>query len=523
MLQIYDKIGVISQNLFNKGAFQVKRNDKRNHSKIKQNLRKRLEHRPCKRDIPMLTADTIHYEISGRTQGIHCGGIGSVHMMARQSGLVRGIDRDLQLLKQHQPYHESDHILNMAYNILAGGSSIEDIEVRREDPGYMQALGAQRIPDPTTARDFLMRFKKRDVQQLMGTINRVRQQIWRAQSASFRKRAMLNIDSTIAETTGKCKRGMDIAYNGLWGYGPLIVSLANTREPLYIENRPGNTYSSVNGPTWIDKSIKLVKDIFDEVWIGGDTAFSMTKSLDRWDEEGVNFVLGYTARPSLVGHAEELTGWERLKRPVQHQIKTKPRRHRHNIKERISKRRGYKTEHLVQEQVTEYEYCPNKCKKTYRMIVLKKKIKVTKGQLELFDQVRYFFYITNNRTVSASEAVYMSNDRCDHENDIDQLKNGVHALRMPGHDLISNWAYTVIASLAWTLKSWMGLLMPHRATGKKIIRMEFKRFLNTFINIPAQIISKAGQIWYRLIGYMKCAPAFFSFVERCQCLKLPDG
>jgi hypothetical protein len=303
----------------------------------------------------------------------------------------------------------------------------------------------------------------------------------------------------------------------------LVVSLGNSREPIYIENRPGNTYSSRNGSTWIDRAVKVVGDIFEEVWVRGDTAFSMTKSLDRWDSTGIYFVLGYDARPSLVEHAEDLTGWKRLKRPPQYHIKTKARRHRHNIKERIVKKRGYKTEHLVREYVTEYNYRPNKCNRTYRMIVLKKEIKVTKGQLELFDQVRYFFYITNNRNVSASEVVYISNDRCDHENDIEQLKNGVHALRMPGHDLVSNWAYMVIASLAWSLKSWMGLLMPHRPTGKKIVRMEFKRFLHTFINIPAQIISRAGQIWYRLIGYMKYAPAFFGFVERCHCLKLPDG
>ena len=157
------------------------------------------------------------------------------------------------------------------------------------------------------------------------------------------------------------------------------------------------------------------------------------------------------------------------------------------------------------------------------MVALKKMIKVTKGQLELFDQYRYFFYITNNRDLSTAEVVYKANDRCDHENDIQQLKSGVHALRMPGHDLTSNWAYSVIASLAWTLKSWMGLLMPHKATGYKIIRMEFRRFLYTFINIPAQIIRESRQVRIRIANYMEQAPVFLSFVERCRCLKLPDG
>ena len=154
------------------------------------------------------------------------------------------------------------------------------------------------------------------------------------------------------------------------------------------------------------------------------------------------------------------------------------------------------------------------------MVVVKKTIKVTQGQAYLFDEFRYFFYITNDKRMSAEEVVFFCNDRCDHENDIDQLRNGIHALKMPTGDLVSNWAYIVIASLAWTLKAWMGILMPHRATGYDIVRMEFRRFLNMFINAPVQILHHGRQRIFRLIGYMKNAPAFFGFLRACTALRL---
>jgi hypothetical protein len=499
----------------------VKINDRRIHGKIKYKIQKRLSSRRKKEqaDKPVFSANTSNYELSDRIEAMHCGGIGAIHNMVKAVGLDRELDKELKLLKQHQPYHESDHVLNIVYNIIAGGSCIEDIELLRKDPAYMNALGASRIPDPTTVGDFLRRFKVKDINALMRLINKIRPKIWSLQSEVFKKRATLYIDSTVAETSGEHKQGMNMAYTGQWGYHLLLISLGETREPLYIENREGNAYTSRNAIGWMDKSIELVKKNFREVWLGGDTGFYLSSSFDRWDKQGVNFVFGCKNYSTLRELVEEAP-WKRLKRPAAYSIKTFPRRKKHNAKNRAIKDREFKQLTLEKEYVTEIQYRPTNCEKSYRLVAVKKIIRVTKGQLELFDQERYFFYITNDWEISTAEVVYRSNDRCDHENDIDQLKNGVHAMRMPGHDLISNWAYTVIASLAWTLKSWMGLLMPHKGTGYKIVRMEFKRFLNSFINIPAQMLKRGGQILLRLVGYMEHAPPFFGFLERLGHLRL---
>jgi hypothetical protein len=195
----------------------------------------------------MFAASNIHYERADRSRGLAAGGIGAIHLLARRVGLIDAIDRKLQLLRMHLPYHESDHVLNIAYNILCGGTCPEDIELRRNDEVYLDALGAQRIPDPTTEGDFCRRFEAADVETLMETINEVRVGLWKRQPKSFFKEGIVDGDGTLAATTGECKEGMDISYDGQWGYQVLALSLANTGEPLYLVNRSGNRPSQEGG------------------------------------------------------------------------------------------------------------------------------------------------------------------------------------------------------------------------------------------------------------------------------------
>ena len=123
---------------------------------------------------PMFAASNIHYDLSERDRGLGEGGIGAMHLLARRVGLIERIDAELHLLKRHLPYHESDHVLNIAYNILCGGTCLDDLELRRNNEVYLDALGAQRIPDPTTEGDFCRRFAAADVECLMDVINETR-------------------------------------------------------------------------------------------------------------------------------------------------------------------------------------------------------------------------------------------------------------------------------------------------------------------------------------------------------------
>ena len=391
----------------------MKKNNTKILAKRKRKIAKRLERKQWEsQEKPMFTASNIHYEIDGRHEGIACGGIGAIHLMNKKTGFIDKIDSVLHLLKVHLPYHESDHVLNIAYNVIAGGTRLEDIELLRQNKAWLDALGAEIIPDPTTAGDFLRRFNEADIIKLMEAANETRTKVWERQPKKFFEKAILNVDGTIAGTTGECKEGMDISYKGIWGYAPLIVSLANTREPLYLINRPGNAPSHLDSSKWIDRSLDLVSDTFKEVWIRGDTDFSLTAHFDKWDKR-CKFVFGIDAMKNLVSIADTIPEeqWEVIERKPKYKVKTKKRRRPKNVKERIIKERGYKNIRTVSEHVAEFDYRPGKCKKTYRVVVLRKNLTVEKGDLALFDDIRYFFYITNDRSMTPQEVVYFANDR----------------------------------------------------------------------------------------------------------------
>jgi hypothetical protein len=146
------------------------------------------------------------------------------------------------------------------------------------------------------------------------------------------------------------------------------------------------------------------------------------------------------------------------------------------------------------------------------MIVVRKNLTRERGEVALLDEIRYFFYVTNDPKMTREDVVGHANARCDQENLIEQLKNGVNALRVPVYDLVSNWAYMVIASLAWTLKAWMGLAQPRIADRDDLLRMEFKRFANYLMRIPCQIVRTARRVLVRILGYTDRARLLFETV-----------
>jgi hypothetical protein len=488
-------------------------------------LAKRLERREWNEQAkPMFSARNIRYEMAERTRAIPCGGIGAFHLLAQQTGLVKALDRSVPLLKRHLPYHESDHVLNIAYNTLAGGTCLDDIELRRNDEAYLDALNAQRIPDPTTAGDFTRRFSENDLLALMDGVNGIRVKMWRKRlSREERREAVLDVDGSLAPTQGECKEGMGLSYNGVWGYHPLLVSLSNTMEPLYLWNRPGNKPSHEGAAEWMDRAAGWAKQAFERVTFRGDTDFCLTTNFDRWTQEGIGFAFSFDAMKNLVEIAENLekTGaFEALTRPLKLSREGPARKHKDRVKERIVVENEYKNIRLKSEEVAEVPYQPVKCRRAYRLIILKKNLSVEKGENVLFPDLRYFFYITNLEELTTEEVVFFCNERCNQENLIEQLKNGLNALRMPVGDLVSNGAYMVMASLAWTLKAWWALLVRDGQRREAMLKMEFRRFRQAVVDIPAQIVRTGRRIVYRLLGYNGWIGTFLRTFERIGELRL---
>jgi hypothetical protein len=499
----------------------------------KRRLERRLDKsRPIRGDQPVLAASNIHYEIADRVHGISHGGIGAFHLLARRIGLIEAIDRELHLLKIHLPYHESDHVLNIAYNSLCNGDCLQDIELRREDVNFLNALGAERIPDPTTAGDFCRRFTPETINILQDVYDDVRIGVWRKQPESFFDLAILDADGSLVETGAERKEDIDIAYDGTWGYHPLLVSLANTREVMRLVNRPGNRPSHEDADDALDRAAATCfRGGFRKVLMRGDTDFSQTQHLDRWNADGrIRFIFGYDARKNLIDFAEYLPGlaWKKLHRRQPPEPKTGTRQRGPNVKDAIVREREFETLRLQSEEVAEFNYRPQACKEEYRMIVVRKNISREKGELRLFDEIRYFFYITNDWVPEAHEIVLGpagANGRCHQENLIQQLQSGVRALKAPVDTLVSNWAYMVMTSLGWNLKAWAALSLPetgrwaekYQADKLWLLSIEFKTFINTLVAMPCQIVRQAGRLVFRLLAYNRYQPIFFRLLDALRC------
>jgi Transposase DDE domain group 1 len=497
----------------------------RHHAAGKRKIRQRLD-RPVTAPSPepVFTASNIHYEAAVKTRGIACGGIGAIQLLVRKLGLAEAIDQRLHLLKFHLPYHESDHVLNFAYNALCNGTCLDDIELRRNDFVFLDALGADRIPDPTTAGDFCRRFRPDDVETLQDVFDQTRLKLWRQQPPEFFDEAVLDVDGTLVATGAGCKQGVDIAYDGTWGYHPLLISLAHTGEVLSLVNRPGNRPSHEGAAEQLDLAILLCREAgFRRIYVRGDTDFTQTKQLDAWDAEQVTFLFGIDAMPNLKGLAEDrpASDWVELQRPPQYTAKGPPRKRPEKIKDRIVRQREFETLTRIREDVAEVVYQPTACHRTYRLIIVRQTIMVEKGQMRLLDEVRYRFFLTNDRKATSRELVFKANDRCDQENLIAQLKGGVHALRAAVDNLVSNWAYMVMTALAWDLKAWFALSVPehprhkqaHREQKRRLSRMEFKRFVNTIILMPCQIIRGGRRLIYRLLSWNEWQGVFLRVVH----------
>ena len=259
------------------------------------------------------------------------------------------------------------------------------------------------------------------------------------QPPEFFTQAIIEGDGTLVETDAECKQGVDIAYDGTWSYHPLLISLANTAEPLYLVNRSGNRPSQEQAELYFDKAISLCRRAgFQKILLRGipNSLSAPPRSLGRPGD--IQFVFGMAATDNLKELADRLhprrtASWNdhpgmRSRRAPATRTGQAADRPEARVRDHSRTRGDGRRVRVLPRRL------PPKLSGDRRA----QAAGTDKGQMRLFEEYRYFFYITNDRVTPADEIVFSANDRCDQENLIAQLKSGVYALTTPVDDLVSN-------------------------------------------------------------------------------------
>ncbi|MCB0330899.1 MAG: IS1380 family transposase [Bdellovibrionales bacterium] len=431
-----------------------------------------------------------------KSDGTPYGGLSLAQSLSRVLRIPSRIDSGMSVLHSYRPYRDSDHILTHVYNLFIGGSAIEDIGYLQGSEAVCRMLGTKRIPDPTTAGDFLRRFGHQELRDFQHVIDEIHLEVWRrAYGRKKQSIACVDLDSHIHGVYGEKKEGADFTYDKRYGYHPLIVSLSGTGEVLRAVNRPGNSYSSDGAVEEVEELLPMLESRFQKILVRGDTAFAERELYDLLEENGHYFAICQSNHDLLQCIAEEAgeKEWKPLKRGTAAQPQKK-RKRKKNLRRATARKRGKRDLKLLKEEVTEAVYQPFRSEFDYRLIMIRKQVEES-HQGQLFTHYRYRFILTNlPEQVSPAEVVRLTYERCDQENVIEQLKNGISGMRMPTGSLAANAAYLICARLAHNLKSWLCML----ALPKEVIRWQWKRFRMAYVYFSARVIWKARQTLVRV-------------------------
>ncbi len=504
-----------------KEAFQMQRKPTRARRPRQRFSRAPIERHQIQEPIwpdtegPVFRNRSVRIEIMSRQPVTADGGLALAHQIVTRVGLDRSINRHLRVLAFHLPYHESDHVLTHAYNLFVGGRYIEDIASLQHSPAIKNLLGAVRIPDPTTAGDFLRRFGIEDLRALQAAIDEARVRMWKKLPRRMRESITLDMDSTFKEVYGQCKQGADFSYNGKWSYHPLLFTLSETGECLRMINRPGNRPSAEGAAEELGPCLDQLCANFRRVYLRGDSKFAERAILLEALIHGVRFAIVQEMNRELVSIAMNLenrawkpfrtdptplrgTGCERRRRRVRH-------------RRRIARARGYAELSTAQEWVAEIPHRRRGIDQPLRL-VFKRRLIEEWTQQGLFTRYEYQAVISDipPQEMSGASVVRFAYKRCNQENAIEQAKNGLKAMQMPTGELLANGAFLLAAEIAWNLRAWLSLL----ALPIETCAWEWGWFRRCFVHAPAHIVSRARSAVVRLADSHRFSSYILSASQR---------
>jgi hypothetical protein len=458
----------------------------------------------------------LHGEAETRSQATGLGGLMLTEALCRRFKLAEVIDKHVDVLKRHVPYHESDHVLALAMSLYAGGTCIEDMALLQHDEAVRRMLGACRLPDPTTAGDFLRRFDQQTNPEaltgLRSANDEIQELVWQRLTRRQRRRrkrslVVIDIDSKIKPLSGEQKEGADFGYTGKWSYHPFMISQAETGECLAVRNRPGSATSAKGVEEVLDELLPRLKKHYGAVLLRGDSAFDRAPVRRVCHQHGVYFAFVSPSFDNREAIAEQLDFQPfRTREARQRQVRRKrqgyqARRKDHSRRKQRARECGLKDLQLKQQWLAEapYRYSRRHGPKrpTYRLVVRRQLIETHSKQQEIFEAYRYRYVLTNlPASFTASDVVDETYLRCDQENLIEQMGSGLAVWRMPVAEFDGNQAWLEIARLAWNMAKWIAQL----ALPDEVLRWKWKRFRLHYVFVPAQLIKRARQTWVRLMG-----------------------
>ena len=424
-------------------------------------------------------------------------GIVPVRNLVERLDIASVLDSHISVLKRHNPYFESDHILNFVYNFLTGGEVINDIERLQEAEGLLKILGTERIPDPTTAGDFLVRFATNDIENFQRAFEQMQDTAFSLLDRKRKEVATIEHDSSIHQVYGEKKEGADYAYENTYSYNVQYVTLAETGDVLHQELREGNRYSSYGFSPILPGILDRVGAHFEQVRYRADSASYDKAIVEPCDNRGVEFYISADQTQRLM--QEVLAIDEHAWKPFRgmklagkkKRSSGKKRKKRKNQKKKVQNRRKPNRERRGKTEIASLFYQPTGWEKPYRYVVKRSEIVDKHGQQCLDESLCKYIYhiiVTNNVEASDTQAMHIAQARANQENLIKDFKYGLGLSHVPTGFFLANQIYFKIAALAWNIKTWMLNLL---AVGDGAV-LRFKRFLYLWMN-HACVVSKTGR------------------------------
>jgi len=366
-------------------------------------------------------AQTVQY-ISSDDKITSFSGLKFVADLSRKLGIISGLGK-LTVKKRRRGIPTPDFIMSFVNNFLVGGSNLNDLEALRSERATRGHLYDLEVPAPTTAGEFLRKFTAGHIKQVEHVIRHAL--LGCAGIIGGAQPITCDLDSSIIEVFGYLKEGARYGYTGVKGLHPLLCFWAETRFLVGVRLRSGNKHTAHKATSFIAECLsRLPGD--RPICFRLDAGFYCREVVEHLLEKTVKFSVSAKLTSALRKAIEDLPAdsW-----------------------------RPYPWEEGT--EWAEFSYQPKGWPGAFRMIV--KRAPYYEGEQRIIGEFFYTPVLTDRR--GAGSSVLKHHLARGGAENFEEFKNGIGARHLPCRSFIANWAWLVIAQLAYNLAQFFKLLV----------------------------------------------------------------